>query len=91
MRLGAYINEGTKCKRPSVCVAIFSDITVRCKLGVTHLQLKVGMVGTRKTCYVSFDLLSLKSSTDIASCHNISGEMLFSYECCQEKVALQNG
>ena len=35
----------TKCVRPFVCAAIFSEITMRDKLGVIHLQLMAGTVG----------------------------------------------
>lgn len=44
--------------------------------------------GAKKISTLFFTLVSIKSkaSVDIANCHNICGEMLFSYECCQEKV-----
>jgi len=37
----------TKWIRHFVCAATFSEIAMRDKLGMMHLQLKAGMVGTR--------------------------------------------
>jgi len=37
----------TRFIKPFVCAAIFSEIAMKDKLGMMHLQLKVGIVGTR--------------------------------------------
>jgi len=42
----------TRCIRPFVCVVIFSEIIMRDKLGVMHLELMVGTVGTRKVGWI---------------------------------------
>ena len=46
------------------------------------------MVHTNEHITFSMDYISTSiASTHSAGCHSICGEMLFSYECCEEKTA----